>query len=118
MSARGNKHVRKYNQLVEVYDPDGIEELDPIESPDQETLERRKDEIVDVRNRVESLAAAEFFDTERTREIEDDDRLPTPEAVATSQREEMLDRLDEIEDAIADALEHGEELDTEDGFGI
>ncbi len=114
MPTRSNKHIKKFNQLVEVYDPDGVEPIETVGSREDAVLEQRREELTEHRARVEALGVREFFDEEREREIRDSESHPDPAAVAESQREEMLDRLDSIEDALAEALDGGAVLDTDD----
>lgn len=114
MPSRSNKHIKKFNQLVEVYEPDGIEPVEAVTSRETESLENKQSALFECRDRVEALGAADFFDDQRETEIRETDTLPDPETVAESQREEMLDRLDLILDALAEAVEGGDVLDTAD----
>ncbi len=118
MSRRANKHIKKYNQLVEVYDPDGIEPIETVQSRLTDQLERRKVAIDNEIERVETLTADSFFDEKRQTEIRETESLPDPAQVATSQREDLLDRLTEIEEALDAALSEEMGLDTEDGLGF
>lgn len=114
MPDRANKHIRKFNQLVAVYEPVGIEPLETVASRDDDTLSSRKSETAALRTAVEELDAAAFFDDERRTEIEETESLPGPAGVADSQRTEMLDRLDAIEAALSEALDRDDLLDTTD----
>lgn len=114
MPSRSNKHIKKFNQLVEVYEPDGVDPIETVSSRQADDLEDRRSELSEFRSRIEGLGAADFFDEQRETEISETESLPDPEAVARSQREEMLDRLDLIEDALAEAAEGGDVLDTSD----
>jgi hypothetical protein len=118
MPSRSNKHIKKFNQLVEVYDPDGVDQIEAMTSRETEYLERRQSEFAECRSRVEGLEAADFFDDDREAEIDETESLPDPETVAQSQREEMLDRLDLIEEATDDAIDGGDVLDTSDDFEL
>lgn len=114
MPSRSNKHIKKFNQLVEVYEPEGIEQMEMVSSSERETLETRQAELATWKDQVEALGAADFFDDEREAEIRESESLPAPEEVAESQREEMLDRLELIEEALSDAIDGGDVLDTAD----
>lgn len=116
MPTRSNKHIKKFNQLVDVYEPDGVEPLETVQSRDSATLQQRKDALAEYRERVETLGVAEFFDDERQRELRDSERHPDPDEVADSQREEMLDRLESIEAALSDAIDGGEVFDTDEAL--
>lgn len=118
MPSRSNKHIKKFNQLVEVYEPNGIDPMERVASRETESLEIRQAELSDYRSQVVELGAADFFNAERTAEIEETDSLPEPASVAQSQREEMLDRLDLIDEALEEAIEGGEVLDTSDGLDL
>ena len=112
MPTRSNKHIKKFNQLVDVYEPDGVEPLETVQSRDSTALQQRKDALADYRERVEGLGVAAFFDEQRQRELRESESHPDPTEVADSQREEMLDRLDSIEAALEEAIDGGETLDT------
>ncbi len=114
MPTLSNKHIKKFNQLVEVYEPDGIEPIEVVESHERAAIEQRQSELAEHRGSVEALGVGEFFEEEREREIRESESHPDPSAVAESQREEMLDRLDSIEHALAEALDGGEVLDTDE----
>jgi hypothetical protein len=114
MLPRANTHIKKYNQLVEVYGPAGLEPLELVSSGSEANLEQRKAETAKLRERVQQLTAEDFFDEQRMAEIADTDSLPEPAAVADSQREDMLDRLSNIEDALSESLTEGTGLDTAD----
>ncbi|MXR51221.1 hypothetical protein GRX03_06335 [Halovenus sp. WSH3] len=118
MPTRSNKHIKKFNQLVEVYEPDGVEQLEPVRSRERDTLEARRDELSAWRDRIAALEADDFFDEERETEIRESDSLPDPAAVAASQREEMLDRLDLLEESLSDAVDGGDVLDTTDDLDL
>ncbi len=118
MPTRANKHIKKFNQLVEVYDPEGVELIETVTSRDTETLETRQTAIAETKTQVESLTADSFFDEQRKTEIRETDSLPDPAGVADSQREEMLDRLTQIEESIAETLSDGPGLDTDDDLGF
>ena len=118
MPSRSNKHIKKFNQLVEVYEPDGIDPIETVASRETESLENRQAELSDYRSQVAELGAADFFDADRKAEIEETDSMPAPAAVAQSQREEMLDRLDLIEEALEETIEGGDVLDTSDGLDL
>lgn len=118
MPSRSNKHIKKFNQLVEVYEPDGIDPLDKVTSQETEYLENRQAELSGYRPQVAELGAADFFDADRKAEISETDSMPDPASVAQSQREEMLDRLDLIEEALEETIENGEVLDTSDGLDL
>ena len=112
MLTRCNRHIKKYNQLVAVYEPAGLEAVERVTSREQ--VKERKAEIVTLREQVEGLNSADFFDEERRIEIEETESLPTPESVAESQREEMLARLDAIEESLSDSLADSSPLDVAD----
>ncbi|MFT4946443.1 MAG: hypothetical protein ACI8TL_000678 [Natronomonas sp.] len=112
MPSRSNKHIKKFNQLVEVYEPDGIEPIETVTSNETESLQARRAELSGYRPRIEELGPAEFFGDERETEISETESLPDPATVARSQREEMLDRFDLIEEALAETVDDGEVLDT------
>ena len=114
MLPRANKHITKYNQLVEVYEPAGLEPVERVSSGAEDHLEQRKAETAELREQVKQLSAEDFFDDDRRAEIQDEESLPTPGAVADSQREDMLDRLSAIEDALSESLEENTGLDTAD----
>jgi len=118
MPTRSNKHIRKYNQLVEVYDPSGIEQMETVKSRETSRLEERKEETIERREKVEALTTGDFFDEERQTEMHESETLPAPEEAADSQREDMLDRLDAIEEALTDAIEADETLDSDDELGF
>lgn len=118
MPNRSNKHIKKFNQLVEVYDPVGVASIEKVSSQKRDYLENRRAELSDYRAQIEALGAAEFFNAERKAEIRDTESLPDPAAVAQSQREEMLDRLDLIEQALTDAIDGGDILDTADDLDL
>lgn len=112
MPNRSNEHIKKFNQLVEVYGPEGVETIEIISSRETERLEDKRSVIGDREAQVEALGVAEFFDDERETELRESDSMPEPAAVADSQREEMLNRLALIEEALGDAIESGDVLDT------
>lgn len=116
MLARCNKHIKKFNQLVDVYEPDGIERIELVNSRERDALQGRKEELADRRARVQALGVMEFFDDGREQEIRDSESHPDPSAVAESQRDEMLDRLDSIEGALTETIEGGPGLETGDGL--
>jgi hypothetical protein len=118
MPTRSNKHIKKYNQLVSVYDPAGLEAIETVTSRADDQLERRKAEIVELREQVEELTSEDFFDDERRAEIQETESLPTLESVADSQREEMVARLDAIEEALSAALADSSTLDAADDLGF
>jgi hypothetical protein len=118
MPTRSNKHIKKFNQLVEVYEPEGVAQIETISSRETEYLERRRDELSEYRSQIEQLDSADFFDDEREVELRETESLPDPETVAQSQREEMLDRLNLIEEAIDEAIDGGDGLDTNDEFDL
>lgn len=118
MVSRSNKHVKKFNQLVEVHDPDGIEKVEPITTRDPETLRQRRDQIDALRQTVADLPAEALFDEDERAQIADADSMPPLEEVAASKCEEMLARLDEIEAGLDDALSEGETLDASDDLGF
>lgn len=115
MPTRSNKHIKKFNQLVDVYEPDGVEPLETVHSRDSATLRERKDALADHRERVESLGVTDFLGEQRQRELRESESHPDPEEVAASQREDLLDRLKSIEQALTDAID-SEALDTDDGL--
>ncbi|MEF8937748.1 MAG: hypothetical protein V5A32_07315 [Halovenus sp.] len=114
MPTRSNRHIKKYNQLVAVYEPAGLETIETVTSRADEQLEQRKAEIVELREAVEGLTSADFFDEERRTEIQETESLPTPESVAASQREELIARLDAIEESLSAALADSSTLDAAD----
>lgn len=118
MLSRSNKHIKKYNQLVEVHDPEGIEQLETVTSRDDSKLRERLEEIRSRRDAVDGLTSEAFFDESERVQIAESDSMPSPAAAADSKREELLARLDEIEVALEDALEAGETLDTSDDLEL
>lgn len=118
MLARCNKHIKKFNQLVEVHDPDGIDKLETISSREREKLRQRLDGTAETRVAVEALTAEEFFDDREQTQIEEAESMPAPSAAATARREELLDRLDHIEDALDDAIDGEEVLDASDDISF
>jgi len=118
MVSRSNTHVKKFNQLVEVHDPDGIEQLEPITTRDPETLRQRRDQISALQESVADLPAEALFDEAERAQIADADSMPPLDEVAASKCEEMLNRLDEIEAALDDALADGETLDASDDLSF
>jgi hypothetical protein len=118
MSARSNKHIKKFNQLVEVHDPDGVEQMATITSREESRLHERLDDIAAVRSTVESLTPEDFFDESERAQIDDAASMNAPAEVAASHREEMLSRLDEIEAALEAALEADITLDASDDLGM
>lgn len=116
MPTWSNRHITKFNQLVDVYEPAGIEPLETIQSQDASVLQRRRDTLEDYRNRVKAPDVGAFFDEQRQRELRDSESHPAPEEVADSQRDDMLDRLGSVEQALTDAIDGGAALDTDDGF--
>lgn len=114
MPTPSNKHIKKFNQLVEVYDPDGVEPMELVNSRERETVQQRKDELAEHKARVQTLGVAEFFDDERERELRESDSHPDPSSAAESQREDLLDRLESIEQALTETIEGGAELDTDE----
>lgn len=117
MPTRSNKHIKKYNQLVDVYNPSGIEPLETVSSREEEYLEQRRSETRTVRDRVESLSTADFFDGDEQTAMQDDSSLPDPAEAAQSQRADMIDRLDNIEEALTAELSTEAGIDTADGLG-
>jgi len=118
MPTRSNKHIKKYNQLVEVYELSDLEPMELVDSRETAYLERRTAETAERRERVEGLTAEDFFDERRRTEIRETESLPTPAAVADPQREELLDRLSAIEDALDERIANDTELDTADDLGF
>lgn len=105
MPTRSNKHVRKFNQLVDVYEPAGVEHLREVESRDQAQLQARLAGVQATREAVADLDAAAFFSERERADIAASESLPAPAAVAGDQREEMLERLELTERALEAALE-------------
>lgn len=118
MPTRSNRHIKKFNQLVEVYEPAGIEPLETVTSRDDSRLESRKAEIVEYKTAVEKLGPADFFDESRREDVRNAESMPEPAAVADSQRADMLKRLEEIETALAETIADGDVLDTSDDLGL
>lgn len=114
MPNRTNRHITKFNQLVEVYDPDEIGPLERIGTRNEKVLQARKTETRELRETVERLSTEDFFDEQRKQEMEENKSHPAPAEAAASQREDMLDRLDEIDRALADAMADHEMLETPD----
>ena len=114
MLSRANKHITKFNQLVRVYEPAGIDPVERVSSGAEDQLTQRKAETAELREQVTQLTAEDFFEEDRRTEIQDDESLPAPEEVADSHREDMLDRLSAIEDALSETLEANTGLDTGD----
>lgn len=105
MPARSNKHIKKFNQLVDVYDPDGVGTVETISTRDEAQLRERRAEIRTLKDHVEELTASEFFSDDERANIEATESLPAPREVAVSHREEMLTRLDEIAAALTEGME-------------
>lgn len=112
MLSRSNKHIKKFNQLVEVYEPKGVEPLETVTTRDETSLENRKAEISDRKRAVERLDSTDFFDESRREEIQNTESMPEPSQVASSQKADMLDRLEQIERVLADAIADDGILDT------
>lgn len=112
MPNRTNRHIIKFNQLVEVYDPGDIEPVERVETRNEKVLRVRKTEVCNLRETVEQLSTDDFFDEQRKREMEESESHPAPAEAAASQRDDMVDRLEDIEAALADALADGEVLET------
>jgi hypothetical protein len=104
MESRSNRHIQKFNQLVEVYDPDGIEQIDPISTREKTTLRSRRSEIRDLQARVDALTSEAFFSEGKHAEMAESEQLPDPAETARSQRAEMRERLEQTESALTDAL--------------
>lgn len=118
MSTRSNKHIRKFNQLVDVYDPDPVEQIDIVSTRDESRLRERRTEINALQEQVRTLTADDFFSAEERTEIADNDGLPGPDSVAESHREDMLDRLESTEAALDEALESTSGLDASDDLTL
>ena len=114
MPARSNKHIRKFNQLVDVYDPDSVDQMDVISTRDEERLLERKDELQEIQTQVRALTAEDFFPPAERADIEANESLPAPDDIAQSHREDMLDRLEETESALDEALDATGGLDASD----
>jgi glycosyltransferase A (GT-A) superfamily protein (DUF2064 family) len=105
MEQKANRHIQKFNQLVTVYGPDGIEQLDEVIERDETSLETLREEARSQLDAVENLAVEDFFSEAELAEIEDRDNVDSPASVARKQREELADRLERIESALTDAIE-------------
>ncbi|WP_436935684.1 hypothetical protein [Halovenus marina] len=104
MESRSNRHIQKFNQLVEVYDPDGIDQIAPISTREKATLRERREEIRDLQDRVDTLTSEAFFSDSERSKMAESDQLPDPVETARSQRSEMRERLEQTESALTDAL--------------
>jgi len=118
MVSRSNTHIKKFNQLVDVHEPEGVDRLETVTSRETEQLQQRLDEILALQSSVERLTSEELFDERERDQIAAAESMPDPEEAAASTREEMLGRLHSIEDALEDTLAQGETLDASDDLNL
>jgi lipase chaperone LimK len=104
MESRSNRHIQKFNQLVEVYDPDGVEQVDLVSTREERAVRERRAAIRDLQAQVESLTSEAFFSESERAEMSESEQLPDPDDAADSQRTEMRERLEQTETALTEAL--------------
>lgn len=104
MPSRCNKHIRKFNQLLQVYEPATVSEMELVDTRMEAGILEHKDEIRESIQMVEALTVESFFTKAEQRDIANNDSLPDPATVAQNHREEMLERLREMEAALEEAL--------------
>lgn len=111
MSTRSNKHIKKYNQLVEVYDPAGLDAVTEVTSEKSAMLEARHAEVEVLRERADALTVDDFFSEDEQSQMQQSETMPDPEDAAASQRSDLVERLAEIERALSAALAETSALD-------
>ena len=113
-----NRHVRKFNQMVEVYELETVDELPELRTEDRDALREHREAIERRREAVVDLGTEQILSTAERTEIEARDCLPTPGEVAADKRGDMIERLDLAVTALDELLEQQVSLDTGefDGF--
>lgn len=118
MVSPSNKHIQKYNQKIDVYDPGDVEKLPKIQTHDQHALTAYRDAIDQRREAVEALDTDEILTDGEIRDVKSTESLPSPAEVADEKREDMLNRLDLAAEAVSEVIAEEAALDTGDFDGF